>query len=77
MPANLARSIKRSWIYWRFGANLRAPLRYFVGGRQYLNDEVRRLVAELDSNGIAVTSADRLLENEVVQELNRRRANCW
>ncbi len=65
----LARSIKRSGIYWRFGANLRPTLRYIADGKRGLNDEVRRVVGELDQNGVASTSAERLLESDLVREL--------
>lgn len=71
---NLVRTIRRTAIYWRLWSNLLPTLRFFMDRKRYLSDEARRVVGELDLNGIAVTSADKLLDDDLVLELGQAAA---
>ena len=56
----LVRSSRNFDLTWRYGFNLAPTVSYKFASRQ-LSGEARRVQNELDRNGIAITSIDRLL----------------
>ena len=58
----LARAGRSFGLTWRYGFNLAPTLSYKFDSSQ-LTGEASRVHRELDRNGIAITSADRLLKN--------------
>lgn len=74
MIRNFARETKRLEFFWRYGSNLGPSIDYRLGGAPSLNDStVRRVLKDLNRNGIAITSADELLSGSAVySELSGR-----
>jgi hypothetical protein len=58
----LARASRNHELAWRYGFNLAPTLSYKFASRQ-LSGEAKRVHDELNRNGIAITSADRLFTN--------------
>jgi len=56
----VAHKVKRSTFGWQFGDNLRSSLTYRFR-RHSLSGEEARVLAELNSNGVAITSVPELL----------------
>jgi hypothetical protein len=61
----LARAGRNFELTWRYGFNLAPTLSYKLGSR-HLSGEARRVHDELNREGVAITSADLLLENQAV-----------
>lgn len=60
--SKLANAGRRYGLTWRYGFNLRPTLAYMMK-RHQLSGEIVRVVSELNSSGIAITSADKLFES--------------
>ena len=74
MPSSALRKVVRSArrfdLTWRYGFNFKPTLSYLFTP-QRLSEEARRVVHDLDENGIAITSIERLLEgHSVFRELS-------
>ena len=75
MPVNhlrtLARASRNYELAWRYGFNLTPTLSYKFGSHQLIG-EAKRVHDDLNQNGIAITSADRLLTDPTLfNELNQ------
>lgn len=79
----LVRAGRNFGLTWRYGFNLAPTLSYKFRSHE-LSGEARRVQKELDRNGIAITSADRLLArpilfaelNTAVESLEREQATA-
>lgn len=58
----LGRAIRRNELTWRYGFNLGPVLSYRLRSHA-LSDESKRVVDELNTTGVAITSVDALLED--------------
>jgi hypothetical protein len=60
MLRKLSRAGRHFEVTWRYSFNLAPTLAYRLG-RRSLSDEAERVVGELDGNGVAISSVQRLL----------------
>ena len=67
MLRRIARAGRRFELTWRYSFNLAPTLAYRLRRRSF-SDESARVLAELDRNGVAVTSVQRLLGSESCYE---------
>jgi hypothetical protein len=61
--SKLANAGRHNSLTWRYGFNLRPTLEYKLKPRR-LTDETARVLADLNRDGIAITSAEKLLGTE-------------
>lgn len=55
---------RRNEFTWRYMLNLRPTVSWALSSRNPLNSECARVLADLDTNGVALTTADRLFGRE-------------
>lgn len=64
MLRSIAKSVRGTEFVWRYGSNLSPSLTFALGKRAVLNPVEKRVLADLDRDGIAVTSIDELFDND-------------
>ncbi len=55
---NIARESRRNEFFWRYGFNFAPSFGYRFGAARHTDQFTRRIITELDENGIAVASID-------------------